>query len=345
MNIPFRTRRRLRRLGIAFLVLFLVFVIAWLCWVIWLERYVIYTREGAHIDFDLSQDLVQGIVALPPSGEDEVSIYFNEGDNSIETTNELTQLKGYYIDTKALGGDISALIDAVDSLPKGTPIMLDLKSISGNFFYPSELADALYAGVDMAQMNQLIDKITGGDYYAIARIPAFRDYNYGLNHVSCGLPLPQGYLWMDDYGCYWLNPANSETLNWIISIVEEVKKLGFHEVVLTDFRFPDTDRIVFDGDRTEALTKAMNTLLSNCGSATFTLSFGTTSPSFTLAEGRCRLYLEGIEAKNVGLTASQVTVQNPQVYLVFVATANDTRYDAYSVLRPIDSAKVLEQAE
>ncbi len=343
MNLSFRTRRLLRRLGIVSLILLLVFIIAWLCWVIWLERYVIYTRDGAQIDFDLPQNVSQGLVALPPSSDGEVDIYFNEGENSIETSNELTQLTGYYIDTKALAGDVAGLIDTVEALPKGTPIMLDMKSIKGYFYYPSELADAEYADVEMSAISTLIETVTKGDYYAIARIPAFRDYLYGLNHVSCGLPLPKGYLWMDDDGCYWLNPANSEALNWVIQVVEELKRMGFDEVVLSDFRFPDTDKIVFKEDRNQALVSAMNTLLKNCGTSTFTLSFGMHNPSFPLAEGRCRLYLEGIDAKNVGLTVSQVVVQELQTRLVFVATTNDTRYNDYSVLRPIDAAAVLEE--
>ncbi len=343
MNLSFRTRQFLRRLGTVALVLFLIFAIAWVCWVVWLERYVIYTQDGAHVDFNLPQDYGQGLPALRPTEDLEVDIYFNEGENSIEVSNEMTQLTGYYIDTKALAGNIDELMATVRSLPEGTPVMIDLKSIKGYFYYDSELPDAEKAPVDIEAIGKLIQLITNGNYYAIGRIPAFRDFNYGLNHVSCGLPLPKGYLWMDEGGCYWLNPSNSETLNWIIQIVEEVKRMGFHEVVLSEFRFPDTDKIVFDGDRDEALTRAMNTLLSNCGSSSFTLSFGANKVSFPLAEGRCRLYLSGIDAKNVGLTVTQVVVADPKVNLVFVATTNDTRYNEYSVLRPIDSAQVLEQ--
>lgn len=344
MNIPYRTRRVLNRLGIAALIILMIFVLIWFCWVIWLDRYIIYTRDGAVIDFDLPQDLPQGEIALPPSDDTDVQIYFNEGENSIETSNELTQLSGYYIDTKALAGDVAGLLDTVRSLPSGTPVMIDMKSIKGYFYYSTGLTDAEYANVDINTIDALVSELTTGNYYAIARIPAFRDFYYGLNHVSCGLAVPKkGYLWMDEEGCYWLNPTNSETLNRIIQIVEELKRLGFDEVVLSDFRFPTTENISFDGDKSAALTSALNTLLTNCGTSSFTLSFGVSSSSFALPDGRSRLYLEGVEAKNVGLSVSQAVLTDPKIRLVFVTSTNDTRYNEYGVLRSIDLASLLRE--
>ena len=348
MNIPYRTRRVLQRLGIASLILLIVFICVWFCWVVWLERYIIYTRDGAVIDFELSRELPQGQVALPPSDESDIEIYFNEGENSIETSNELTQLAGYYIDTSTLSSNVAGALDILKTLPSGTAVMIDVKSINGSFYYTSGLEDATYADVDLAAVDSLISTVVQGDYYAIARIPAFRDYYYGLNHVSCGLSNAawgEGYLWRDTSGCYWLNPANSGALNWIMSIIEELKRLGFDEVVLTDFRFPDTDNIIFSGDRDATLQSAMNSLFKNCSTNTFALSFAVTDATFTVPEGRSRLYLENIDASKVAQTVAQATVTDPIIKLVFIASTNDTRYNDYSVLRPLDSATVLENGQ
>ena len=51
MSIPYRTRRVLNRLGLVLMIFLLVGVIAWLCWVVWLERYVVYTADGAIAGF------------------------------------------------------------------------------------------------------------------------------------------------------------------------------------------------------------------------------------------------------------------------------------------------------
>ena len=346
MIIPYRTRRILQRIGIACLFLLIAMVIGWLCCVIWLERFVVYTRDGAVLNFELSAELPVGEVAAPPSNDSSIEIYYHEGSNAVETNRDLTQMQGYYIDGTALAADTAGCRDRLGTLEAGTPVMIDVKSIDGSFYYSSDLAEAEPSGtVDIAAVDSLISQIVSGDYYAIARVPAFRDRNFGLNHVSSGLPLPAGYLWMDSKGCYWLNPTDTGTLNWLMQIIEELKLMGFDEVVLSEFRFPDTDKIVFKADKNEALTNAMNTLLTSCGTSSFTLSFCVSNPSFALPEGRTRLYLDSVAASDVGSTAAQVTVTDPQIRLVFITEANDTRYNEYSVLRPLSAAEVLEEPE
>ena len=61
----------------------------------------------------------------------------------------------------------------------------------------------------------------------------------------------------------------------------------------------------------------------------------TSDTAFPLPEGRTRIYLESVSAKNVGAVAAQVNIDDPQVRIVFVSNTNDTRFDEYSVMRPI----------
>ena len=154
--------------------------------------------------------------------------------------------------------------------------------------------------------------------------------------------LSRAGLWADEGGCYWLNPTDPSVLNWIASIVNELKAMGFNEVVLDDFRFPASDKYIFNGDKEAALLDAANTLLEKCGSSTFTLSFCVSNPAFPLPEGRCRLYLKNVDAQSVGAKVSQVTISDPTIRLAFMSETNDTRFDEYSVLRPIDVAEMLE---
>ena len=80
MNLSYLARRRLRRIGIVLLALLVVAVFVWLCWVVWLERYVIYDREGASLNFELQEPTGIGQIAQPPYADGEtVPIYYNEG--------------------------------------------------------------------------------------------------------------------------------------------------------------------------------------------------------------------------------------------------------------------------
>ena len=85
MSIPYRTRRVLNRLGIVLMIFLLVGVIAWLCWVVWLERYVVYTADGASLDFEHSAQDIIGEVATPPVAQQNISIYYNEGSDALDT--------------------------------------------------------------------------------------------------------------------------------------------------------------------------------------------------------------------------------------------------------------------
>ena len=344
MNIPYRTRRKITRIGTVCLAVLLVLVIFWFCWVVYLERYVVYTQDGAMVDMSVSSNDLTGEVAMPPVSNQNISIYFNEGANSIELGNALTQLDGYYIDYNALSTDIAGVWDDLEKLPAGTPIMIDLKGGYGSFYYSSHLSDAvLSASVSTASVDEMIQLMQERGYYTIARISAFRDYNYGLNHVPNGLYMTNRKgLWADSGGCYWLNPTDSSVLNWVASVVLEVKALGFNEVVLTDFCFPATDKILFSGDKDAAIQDAAKKLMSMCGTDTFTLSFAVSSAAFPLPEGRSRIYLENVGATEVAGKVSQYTGENPEIYLVFVASTNDTRYNDYGVLRPISVSDVLE---
>lgn len=338
MNIPYRTRRALRRLGITALILVMISIVIWLCWVIWLERYVVYSRDGATLDLSLSSENLTSELAVPPAEEETVAIYINEGSDTVNLSTELTQMSGYYADGEALKAGIDTVRTQITALSTDIPIMLDVKHINGSFYYSTTVGSTTASDIDIAAMDKLIGDLALSDRYLIARLPGLRDREYGLNNVSNGLFLPSGIgLWMDDQGCYWLNPSASGTMNYLMRIVNELRALGFDEVVFSDFRFPDSDGYTFDGDRTEALTTAAELLVSSCSTDSFAVSF-TGGSSFPLPMGRSRLYLTNVEAADVPSTLDDFEIESPEIYLVFLAESNDTRYDVCSVLRPLDTA-------
>ncbi len=344
MSIPYRTRRVLNRVGIAATALLLVGVIAWLCWVIWLQRYVVYTKDGAELDFRVSANEISGEVAAPPKAAGQVSIYYNEGANAIDVGNEMKQLNGYYIDSAMLQKDMTGVLVRIEQLSAGTPILIDMKGPYGSFFYPSNLAGAVHsASTDVKAVAELVTKLQSKGFYTIARISAFRDYNFGNNNVSAGLyMLSRAGLWMDPDGYFWLDPSNAATTSWVTEVVLELRDMGFDEVVLTDFRFPDSDKYIFTGDKIAALQSAAATLVSSCSASEFVLSFAVDDPAFALPEGRCRMYLSGISANGIGATAAKVTVADPAVQLAFIAETGDTRYEEYSVIRSLYISDVVE---
>lgn len=339
MSLTYRDKRRLQRAGLVGLVALLVGILVWFCWVIWLERYVVYSREGATLDFGVSDTLSVGQIATPPVEGETVPIYINEGSDAINVSTELVQINGYFIDSEMLETDVNTARDLIATLPSGTAVMVELKTIWGKFHYSSDLTDAVLSNANTNAVDSLITDITSRNLYAIAMVPAFRDRNYGLNHVSAGLAIPKkGYLWVDDQKCYWLDPTDSETITWLRQIVEELKSLGFDEVMFTEFRIPDTQNIELSGDRTEIINNAAAKLVSACATDNFALSFMAADAGFKLPEGRARQYMDNVGAKNVASVAAGLQLADPKINLVVMATTNDTRFNEYSVLRPIAMA-------
>lgn len=338
MTVPYRTRRTLKRLGMAGLVVLVVALVAWLCWLLWLGRFVVYTRDrGAYFDFRYSSQQIQGQVAKEPPPAPTVPVYYNEGENALNVSKELTQLVGYYVTAEDIIEDLPGVKSRLQNLEKGTAVLVDMKNIQGGFFYSSSVSGIRAKKVDIAAMDQFVEFLRLSDLYAIARVPAFRDYYYGLEHVSDGLPTAGGYLWMDDDRCYWLNPASQGTVTYLVNIITELKSLGFDEVVFTDFCFPQTNEVVFKQDKPEALSQAAQLLVNTCATDYFTVSF-VGDATFPLPEGRSRLYVQDAVAAEAANIAQQTGLEDPAVRLVFLTDLHDTRFELYSVLRPVDSA-------
>lgn len=339
MTVPYRVRSALKQCAIAIGVLAVVIAAVLLIWLAWLDRYVLYTRDqGAVLDFSQSSDSMSGQTVREPVVENPISIYYNEGENAIDLKQELTQIIGYYITAEELEADIAAVSRQVKALPKDTPVMIDVKSIYGNFFYSSTVSENRNSDLDIEAMDKLIQELCSGGYYTIARLPALRDRLYGLNHVPDGLPVAAGYLWMDDYGCYWLNPASDGTVNYLAQIANELKGLGFNEVVFCDYYFPETTSIVFKGDKAQTLADTAQTLVNTCSGDRFAVSF-TAQSSFEAPTGRSRIYLQDVAAAQAASTAEQLGFEDPDIRVVFLTDVHDTRFDAYSVLRPLADAQ------
>jgi len=342
MHIPYRTRRVVNRVAAVLAVALVAFVLAWLCWVLWLQRYVVYIDGGAKLDFSQSSYEMVGEKAVEPVAEANVSIFYNEGADAIDTTQELSTINGYYITNDMVKSSYDFVMLQLERLPAGTAVMIDMKGGYGSFFYSSNLG-IHSASTNIENMDKLVEKMKSKGFYTIARISTFRDREFGEQHVPCGLyNLNRIGLWPDDGGMYWLDPTNASVTSWITSVVQELKNLGFNEVLLDDFRFPDSNAYIFNGDKDAALQSAAATLLSTCGSEDFTLSFCTGNTTFPIPEGRTRLYVNNVSAAGIDNAASQVTFEDPEIRLVFLSGSGDTRYDEYSVLRSIEVAEEVE---
>ena len=344
MELTYSARRKLKRGGIIALVAALVLALVWGCWLVWVERHIVYGRDGAVLDFELtSRDPGEGQLALPPQETEPVSIYYNDGSEVDTVELSMRQITGYSITADMLQNELDTVRNTIASLPVGTAVLMDVKGIRGTFYYTTGIEGAYTAKVmDLEAVDQLIADIAARNLYLIARVPAFRDRNFAVEHISSGLPFVggNGALWVDSAGCYWLDPTDSAARDYLTKITRELKSLGFDEVLFTEFRFPDTSELDYSGNKVTAIQEAATILVENCATDRFAVSFLATGSTVQPVAGRSRLYLTGISATAAESTAAGYSVEDPAVNLVFMTDSYDTRYEICSVIRPLDMAAV-----
>ena len=174
--------------------------------------------------------------------------------------------------------------------------------------------------------------------HTIARLPAFRDYDFVDKNYNCSVKKVGGGHYVDAGRCYWADPAMEKVQEHLVQITLELRDLGFDDVAFTDFAIPDAADVAYTGDREAALQSAMDTLMTACSQGDFVISFITTDPSFALPDGNCRLYLQDVAAADVQRVLAGM---DPSVVerTVFFSNSNDTRFDACGVIRPLKMAE------
>lgn len=335
-NLTWRTRRRLKTFALLFGGITAAAFAIWLCWIIWLGRFVVYARDEVRLDFDW---ITPGefVEAVEPE-KMEINILYDDGSEVVvDWTKELEQLSGYYVTASMLVEDPEEVERVIREQPKDTAIALELKSGLGNFYYKSSLPDATVSSkIDKEAVTSLIQYVTKADYYTIAIIPAFRDRAYGLANTAYGIHHSSGrYLWAGEDKCYWLDPVKNGTRSWLIAIASELRDLGFDEVVFTDFCFPPTEDILYEGDKLSVLNETAQHLAYNLATESFAVSFLCNETGFILPEGRTRLYRDDVDASLAQSVAATLDVPNTQINLVYMTEANDTRFDLFGALRPL----------
>ena len=324
-----RLKKWLRRGAITLAVLLVGFLVV----LIYAEPYMIYSREGATFDPQATIEPTQTPRETTPRPEVKNPNIIYDAD--VVDAASVQELGGYYISTEMLR-DPQTVLNSVKQLTKPCTVLIDIKSVFGNFYYSSAVSGASVADGDITACDELLSYLSSKGFYMVAALPTFSDPNFALQNQSSGLPIAGGALWMDENGCYWLNPADSLTQNYLLETFADLKRVGFREVALRDFRYPDSDSIVYpDGtDKAANLSALQATLDSFCARNELTLSYVTDATEFSLGGGTGRIYIPNADATKIELY-KQAYAESGASELVFLSSSSDTRFDGTAVLRPL----------
>lgn len=306
---------------------------------LYLQRFLVYKGDRVELNYDQQLTAQRDPKpVLDPEDYPLQTILPQDGTAvSGPVDDSMKQLSGYYISTKMLQ-DPEAVNTALSELEaKPDTVLFEMKSIFGNFYYASSLYRQYTANSDIPAIEKLLEDMKKDKVYLIAKIPAFSDNNFALDNQSCGLPLKSGALWMDDNGCYWLDPLDSDVQDFLAVLAAELSELGFDEVVFDGFAMPDSERIVYDTEksREEYTADAAQQLKASLSELPIRVSFGSSSP--LVAPNADRMYLTGFEGGSVTAVAETLSehLEDPTAQIVFLTPSRDTRFEKFSVLRPL----------
>ncbi len=326
----------MKSLGITVLVL-VTFMFFFL---IFMQRYVVYTSDGAHLDFSRSTLDI-------PLREDNSSSKKQHNDLSnveIEIKNDqqsadakLKQLSGVYVTIDMIRNEPALVMEKIKQLDNISAVMIDVKDTKGNFYYNTSIADTKKANTDT--VDELISYLTRNGFPMIARIPAFTDSYFAESHKDLALEMEDGSLWEDEEGNYRLNPEKSTVISYQEQICKELSSLGFQEVVFDSFSFPASGSIVYTSNmtRAELIESAAREMENAFAGSNLTISFCTTDTAFPVDSAFGRIFIPDASGANVDriLSSLRGTVNNIATQVVFLSDSRDTRFDACGILRPL----------
>lgn len=334
-SISYRTKARMQKGMKVFLAVAAILLLGLILFAVYLERFLVYTPDGAHFDFDrnTSRDVTvptgsSEMAALPTN----VSIEFADPDPGGQETERIS---GVYIDLEMLQ-DPGAVLNAVQELSPPCTVLIDLKGGNGSFYYTTGMDDARQAAIDIETVDAVISYLRSHGFTMVARIRTFQDTHFAENHLSCALKTSNGSLWVGD-GFYWMDPANPTVIAYLKQIARELAEKGFKEIVLDDFRFPSGTKIVYNSEksRTDLIAGVAEELLNFFASSNITISFGNPASDFALS-GASHVYVSGVTGSGVSATVKGYSLlDDVENQLVFLTGSKDRRFEDYQVLRPL----------
>lgn len=340
----YRNKRRAKKLALVIGAVLLVFVLFCIGRFIYLQRYLIYSDTEVSLDYN--QDLQATNPPAEPLNPETFPVDMLSPEDHIAASSpseeEMKPLAGFHITTTMLQ-NMDAVTEALTEQDAPDALLLDMKSIYGNFYYASSTPGAYQASADISAITNLISQLDAdGSVYLIARIPAFTDNNFALANQSCGLPLRSGALWMNEENCYWLDPLEPEVQDFLVSMATELAQLGFEEILFDNFYIPASENIVYDIEMTreEAAVQAAQSLRNALEEVPIRISFGSSDPE--IAKCSDRIYLTAAEGGQVSNLVESVrpNLQDPSAQIVFLTASRDNRFEGYGLLRPLIEEKI-----
>ncbi|MBQ3566070.1 MAG: hypothetical protein IJA12_02710 [Oscillospiraceae bacterium] len=130
-------------------------------------------------------------------------------------------------------------------------VVVPLKIEGGKLNYATSYEEAILAEVgNELELTTIYNTIKNKGYTPVASINAMQDNLYPKTNKNSGFVLKSNKsLWLDtqnEKGKPWLNPASTETKQYLQSITGEIAKAGFRHIICTNMEYPSFSKEALD---------------------------------------------------------------------------------------------------
>lgn len=143
---------------------------------------------------------------------------------------------------------------------------------------------------DAEALEQGIAALKDAGVHVVGRIYCFHDETAAARNADLAMQYEGGGTWLDFDNTRWLDPTNSDTVEYLCDIAHAAVMAGCDEIVLADYTFPPRghlDRIAFDSaleSQAAVLTEDLEQLRQVCGDARVSLTADSLSDLTSLSE-------------------------------------------------------------
>ena len=234
----------------AFLVVLLIAAGVWLFYD--LQRYIVYDKDGLHLDFSDSRGQLQvgsdsvSNDLLPGFQKVDVEIVVDERDYSEISTSagtDLTEMHAVYVPASLLNENTLHYYAA--SMGDFDALVLEMKSTDGTLHWHSGVSTAdSYAVNGTQELAGRLAELKEKGVYLVAELSALADSAMAIRNAPIALRNgATGGPLIDDDGMSYLDPYSNGTRSYLLDLLTELRSLGFDEVLLTGFSIPDSEYV------------------------------------------------------------------------------------------------------
>jgi hypothetical protein len=152
------------------------------------------------------------------------------------------KVKGLYLTAYSAGNPekMKEIVKLVENTELNS-IVIDVKDYSGNILYDSRVPltkELDLKDVRIKDLPALLRLLRRQNIYSIARVSVFQDPQLAEKKPEWALKSKTGNLWRDKKGLAWVDPANKNVWQYVVSIAKEASRTGFDEINFDYIRFP-----------------------------------------------------------------------------------------------------------